>query len=254
LDRIWRDLGKAYSREGCWMKYQIIKLFLAIGFLSSYCHASTCRLATNISVQNLEYRMLAPTPDPERIQRAFEQLAVIDARCSSIKTHLEVGDCATLSTVSAKQPQLPARGLVAFQRVTSCILSASLKTTARQAGTRMLIRQTLREQQNSDGEASHWIANDLLALFVVYPTQMLNELENSPLFRKRFLADLGGNALEDLDDRPGAKHSAVAEKTKVLSALLFELRKGAIPKSDRAHLLDQIVTACACEQSSAFNH
>src|SRR5579884_1000306 len=222
------------------MKYQIIQLVLAIGFLGSYCHASTCGLAINISVQNLEYRMLAPTPDPERIQRAFEQLAVMDARCSSIKTHVKAGDCATLSTVSAKLPQLPTQGLYAFQRATSCLLAAPLKTTPRQAGTRMLIRQTLREQQNSDGEASYWIANDLLALFVVYPTQMLNELENSPLFRKRFLADLGGNALEDSDDRPRAKHSAVAEKTKVLSALLSELRKGAIPKSDRARLLDQI--------------
>lgn len=229
------------------MKHQISKLILAIVVLGSCCHASACRLATQMSVQNLEYRMLSPQPDFDRIHRAFEQLAAIDARCSSVKTRAEVGDCATLSTVSAKVPKLPTRGLVAFQRVTSCKLARPLKTTPdTRTGTSMLIRQTLREQQNSDGEASYWIANDLLALFLIYPSEMLNELEQSPSFRKRFLADLDGNALEDLDDRPGANHTAVAEKTKVLGRLLFELRQKAVPKSTRAHLLDQVAKACAC--------
>lgn len=226
-----------------------IPLILAILLSSSYCRAHACAVAVEIAVDNLGYRLLAPHPDLVRIRRAFEQLSAIDRRCSAAKKHISADDCAAMSAVSRELSPLSGSGVAAFKRITGCKLALADQAPTVRA-TRMrpkkLILQTLREQQESDGEASYWIANDLLALFLVYPDDVLQELELMPSFEKRFISDLGGNALEDLDDRPGSGHFGVQKKTNALGTLLPLLRKRTAPGSTRMRILDEIAKACRC--------
>jgi hypothetical protein len=221
---------------------------------STFCQAHTCGLATEISVDNLIHRVLTPRPDTTRVDRAFEQLAAIDGRCSSSRPHIDVKDCAAVAEQSKKLGKLHKGGVEIFERVTGCKLAVSKSqdsTLSNPTRTKALVSRTLLEQRESDGEAAYWIADDLLALFLVYPMDVLAELESAPSFQKRFISDLGGRALEDLDDRPESKHARVHQKQKAIADLLPALRKKVPSGSPQRRILDQIAKACRCQPEAA---
>src|SRR5260370_593932 len=213
----------------------------------SYGETGGCSVSTRISIDNLRYRMLTPQPDGDRIRRGFEELVAINAHCSTVKVRLSTEDCTGMTEVSRSLELTSIDGLVTFERITRCRLSPSQENSAeKQPDINALITQTLHEQQESDGEASYWIADDLLALFLVYPEKVLENLEANPSFRQRFIADLGGNALEDLDDQPGSQHLAVREKRHVLAQVLAHLRGNTKNSSERNRILSEIARACGC--------
>jgi len=201
-----------------------------------------------LSVDNLRYRVLSPTVDQERVRRGFEELAVLHERCSSVAVHESAEACTEFGNGLRKTDKLAPEELAMFDKITGCNLPhVQGKQSAQPPSIDQLVTQTLSEQQDSDGEASYWIADDLLALLLVYPEEVISGVLAHPSFRERFISDLGGDAFEDLDDSSGPTR-VQREKMRVFSGLLERLRRSNKGQGDRMKLISEMEMACGCNR------
>ena len=213
----------------------------------AYCHAEVCRVAVRLSVDNLHYRVLSPTVDQEHIRRGFEEFALLRERCSTVAVHESAEDCTEFGNGLRKIDHLVPGELAAFDKVTDCKLPpVQGNQSAQPPSLDQLVTQTLSEQQDSDGEASYWIADDLLALLLVYPEEVISNILAHPSFRERFISDLGGRAFEDLDDSPGSTHRVLREKMRVFAGLLARLRRSDKDQAGRMKIISEMERACRC--------
>jgi hypothetical protein len=67
----------------------------------AFCGTEACQLATRLSVKNLDVRLANTAPgDRDRVQRAFDELILIDGRCSKAETSISMTqkNCCDLAT------------------------------------------------------------------------------------------------------------------------------------------------------------
>jgi hypothetical protein len=117
-----QDPREKWDMVGSLMKASIV-LTIALAILwgsNSYGETGACSVATSITVNNLRYRMLAPTPDDsDRLGRAFEEFDLIHSLCPTEKIHLSAEDCVGMKETSKGLESVPAES---FEKVTGCRL------------------------------------------------------------------------------------------------------------------------------------
>jgi len=224
--------------------------------------AGPCKAAIRIGVENLAARVSdfgVYQPDiagyEDRIERGFRELAALNQRCQLVKFAEGAEACEYVADGVQKLHHLSPEFRELFQKISGCKLPpANAETKARSISVDELILQTLSEQQESDGEAVYWIANDLLALTLIYPQEVMNTVLVHPSFRDRFISNLGGNAFEDLDDTPGSKHKVLREKMLVFSQVLNGLPKKFRDRPEHARLIAEMWVVCGCTRTGQPNH
>ncbi len=196
-------------------------LFLVVSNVSaSGEQLEACRMAVSLTIENVRYQIRTPLPDRKKIQREFRQLAALYARCKRHSIQVRIPDCAALIEQTKVSRVASRREAEIFATYTTCALPAGgvrNRYDARAVGT--LIQDTLKELRISDGEGVVWISNDLFALMLLFPEEMMGTLEGSEEDRSRFI-DSMGNVFEDLDDSPGATHAGVRQKQRVMGRWL----------------------------------
>jgi hypothetical protein len=200
--------------------------------------------------------MLSPSVDQSRVRRAFEELVSLHDRCPSVRIPQNTisedpeddnAQCKNMGSVARTMDTIPSKSFAVYEKVTGCKLSSPKEPSVVEP-TRVsdLIDRTLREQKESDGEGSYWIANDLLALLLVYPEEVVARVITNPSSHSLFISDLGGCAFEDLDDTPNSQHLVLREKMRVFAKLLVVLRKENRNIPERGKLVAEMGRACRC--------
>lgn len=217
---------------------------------------AACRVAVRISVDNLRYRILSPSVDQSRVRRAFEELVVLNERCPRVRisqnaisenTEDDNAQCKNMRPVARTLDTIPSKFFAVYEKVTGCQLSSPREpSVVEPLRLSDLIDRTLREQKDSDGEGSYWIADDLLALLLVYPEEVVERVIANPSSHPLFISDLGGCAFDDLDDTPNSQHLVLREKMRVFAKLLGVLRKENRDIPERAKLVAEMGRACRC--------
>jgi hypothetical protein len=191
----------------------------------------------------------------DRIERGFRELAALNQRCQLAKFAEGPDDCERIGDGVQKLHHLSQEFRKLFEEISGCKLPpARIEVKAGPTSVNELILQTLSEQQESDGEAVYWIANDLLALSLIYPEEVIDTVLVHPSFRDRFILDLGNKAFEDLDDTPGSKHEVLREKMLAFSQVLNGLPKEYRDRRERGHLIAEMWVVCGCTRTGQPSH
>ena len=220
--------------------------FLICSAVYGSCDSSPCDVAVRAGVENLRYRVLSPSLERDRVERSFYELAALHTRCPSVEFPMAAEDCSDMGEAIKNLDFFSPEFSGVLHEISRCNLPAAGAKTAKQPDISQLIAQTLKEQQDTDGEAVYWIADDLLAFSLVYPEQIIDTVLAHPSFRERFISSLGGNAFEDLDDTPGSKHKIVHEKKRAFANVLRQLPRAYKSQPGRARLISDVWTACGC--------
>jgi len=226
------------------------------------CEAGPCNVAVRIGIENLAARVSdfgMYQPDiagyEDRIERGFQELAFLHQRCRLVKFAEGTEDCEHIGDGVQKLHHLSQEFRELFEEISGCKLPrAKIEMRAGPIGVNELILQTLNEQRDSDGEATYWIANDLLALTLTYPEEFIDSVLAHPSFHDRFLLDLGNKAFEDLEDTPGSKHKVLREKMLAFSQVLNGLPKEYRGRPGQAHLIAEMWVVCGCTRTGQPNH
>jgi len=234
-----------------------IVAFLIWSAACARCEARPCDVAIRIGVENLAARVSDfGTYQPAiagyegRIERGFRELAALNQRCQLVKFAEGTEECEYIGDGVQKLHHLSQELRELFEEISGCKLPpAGTKAKAGPFSVNELILQTLNEQQDSDGESAYWIANDLLALSLIYPEEVINTVLAHPSFRDRFILGLGNKAFEDLDDTRGSKHEVLREKMLAFSQVLNGLPKEYRDRPECAHLIAQMWTVCGCTRT-----
>ena len=191
----------------------------------------------------------------DRIERGFQELAALNQRCKLVKFAEGTEECEYIGNGVQKLHHLSQEFGELFEEISGCKLPrAGNETKAGPLRVNELILQTLSEQQDSDGESVYWIANDLLALSLIYPEEVIAAVLAHPPFRDRFILDLGNKAFEDLDDTRGSKHEVLRGKMLAFSQVLNGLPKEYREQPEYARLIAQMWTVCGCTRTGQPSH
>jgi len=146
--------------------------FLGLIVMPSACllAQSRCSMAVAITIHNLEYRARSPIPNTARIDSQIHRTNYILDKCSTDLTEVHFDSCDAVKHVIRAQSYSLSP---AVDRITQCRLSKSAVISDTRLRSRQIIESALSEQANSDGEASYWISDDLLALFMIEPKETL---------------------------------------------------------------------------------
>ena len=223
-----------------------IVVFLTCSAVYASCDSSPCSVAVRIGVEDLRYRILSPSSEGDRVERGFYELAALHNRCPLVQSPQTAEVCSELGEALRSFGFLRPEFSEVLEKISGCSLPPAHAKPTKQPDVGQLILQTLEEQQESDGEAAYWVADDLLAFSLVYPEEVIATVLAHPSFRQRFIADLGGNAFEDLDDTPGSAHQVLHEKMRAFARVLQQLPTARKDQPDRAKLMSELRTACRC--------
>jgi hypothetical protein len=238
-----------------------IVVFLIASAAYSHCEASPCNVAIRLGVKNLAARVSdfgVYQPEiagyEDRIERGFQELAALKQRCPLVKFAEGAEDCQYIADGVQKLQRLSQEYRGLLKQISGCELPpATTEMKAASISVQELILQTLSEQQKSDGEAVFWIANDLLALILIYPEDVIDVVLAHPSFRERFILNLGNRAFEDLDDTPGSKHKVLREKMLAFSQVLNGLPGKYRGRPECARLIAEMWTVCGCTRTGQPN-
>jgi hypothetical protein len=220
-------------------------MFLACSTVYASCDSSPCGVAVKIGVEDLRYRILAPS-GRDQVERGFHELTALHRRCPSIESPQTAEVCSGLGD-ALKNAEFFSLGFrEVLEKVGRCSLPPPRAKPRKQPDIDHLILQTLKEQQDSNGEAAYWIADDLLAFLLVYPEEMIETILAHPSFRQRFISNLGGDAFEDLDDTPKSAHQFLREKMRAFALVLQKLPTTYKAQPDHVKLISELRAACRC--------
>jgi hypothetical protein len=201
---------------------------------------SRCSIAVAITIHNIEYRTMSPIPDAIRIDNQIRRTNYILGRCSTDLPQVHFESCNAVQHVLTAQTNSVSS---AVDRITKCHLSKSTAMTDMRLEGKQIIESALSEQANSDGEASYWISDDLLALFMIGPKETLKVVADSPVGSTKFVAALGSLSLEDVDDDPGRDSQQGAMRKKSVRSVVKELQAEHWGNTTERELLPKILLA-----------